>query len=318
MNDYFFTPIGYMKSCYVEKNGTPRQPSISSVSKGSLTIQKSIFNNPDHSIEGLAAFSHVWLLFVFHLNKDKSVKAKVKPPRLNGSKSGVFSTRSPHRPNPIGLTLAKLTKVDKDTLYLTGIDIVDGTPIIDVKPYITIYDQPQFFSVLQSECVDDDICSSVNVEDNNTELSSNYYPNANSDCTSSDAKDMVAESDKVGVDQVASNSSSAADWIQHPPIPSLTVSFTDRALSNLSKFKSSSDLVEKDWVLNHLKPEELQQAITDLLQADPRSSYRRNKCSDRLYYVVLDNVHVTAWFDETTSPHCAEILRVVPKQFINL
>ncbi|XP_068090427.1 tRNA (adenine(37)-N6)-methyltransferase isoform X2 [Hyperolius riggenbachi] len=91
----------------------------------------------------LQFFSHVWILFVFHKNGRLSCKAKVQPPRLNGAKTGVFSTRSPHRPNAIGLTLAKLDKIEGGTLYLSGIDMIQGTPVIDIKPYIAEYDSPQ-------------------------------------------------------------------------------------------------------------------------------------------------------------------------------
>ncbi|XP_048193781.1 tRNA (adenine(37)-N6)-methyltransferase isoform X2 [Perognathus longimembris pacificus] len=136
-------PIGYLESCFSAKNGTPRQPSICSHSRACLRIRKSIFNNPEHSLMGLEQFSHVWILFVFHKNGHLSYKAKVQPPRLNGAKTGVFSTRSPHRPNAIGLTLAKLEKVEGGTIYLSGIDMIDGTPVLDIKPYIADYDSPQ-------------------------------------------------------------------------------------------------------------------------------------------------------------------------------
>ncbi|XP_054979661.1 tRNA (adenine(37)-N6)-methyltransferase isoform X2 [Sorex araneus] len=92
---------------------------------------------------GLEQFSHVWILFVFHKNGHLSCKAKVQPPRLNGAKTGVFSTRSPHRPNAIGLTLARLEKVEDGAVYLSGIDMIHGTPVLDIKPYIADYDSPQ-------------------------------------------------------------------------------------------------------------------------------------------------------------------------------
>ncbi|XP_047381026.1 tRNA (adenine(37)-N6)-methyltransferase isoform X2 [Sciurus carolinensis] len=92
---------------------------------------------------GLEQFSHVWILFVFHKNGHLSCKAKVQPPRLNGAKTGVFSTRSPHRPNAIGLTLAKLESVEGGAVYLSGIDMIHGTPVLDIKPYIADYDSPQ-------------------------------------------------------------------------------------------------------------------------------------------------------------------------------
>uniref|UniRef100_A0AAY4AUG5 TsaA-like domain-containing protein n=1 Tax=Denticeps clupeoides TaxID=299321 RepID=A0AAY4AUG5_9TELE len=104
-------PIGFISSCFAVKNGTPRQPTICSVSRATLQIQQSVFNNPDHSLAGLEHYSHVWIIFVFHKNAHLSYKAKVKPPRLNGLRVGVYSTRSPHRPNALGLTLAKLERV---------------------------------------------------------------------------------------------------------------------------------------------------------------------------------------------------------------
>eukprot|EP00057_Strongylocentrotus_purpuratus_P022748 XP_011677222.1 PREDICTED: nef-associated protein 1 [Strongylocentrotus purpuratus] len=83
-------------------------------------------------------------MFVFHENSQENfTKAKVKPPRLDGKKVGVFASRSPHRPNPIGLTLARLDKVEGDTLYLSGMDMIDGTPVLDVKPYVSDYDIPK-------------------------------------------------------------------------------------------------------------------------------------------------------------------------------
>ncbi|XP_029459624.1 tRNA (adenine(37)-N6)-methyltransferase isoform X2 [Rhinatrema bivittatum] len=136
-------PIGYIDSCFSAKNGTPRQPTVCRMSRARLTINKSVFNNPEHSLIGLEHFSHVWILFVFHKNGHLSCKAKVQPPRLNGAKTGIFSTRSPHRPNAIGLTLAKLEKIEGGTLHLSGIDMIQGTPVLDIKPYISDYDSPQ-------------------------------------------------------------------------------------------------------------------------------------------------------------------------------
>lgn len=143
-----------MESCFSAKNGTPRQPSICSYSRACLRIRKSIFNNPEHSLMGLEQFSHVWILFVFHKNGHLSCKAKVQPPRLNGAKTGVFSTRSPHRPNAIGLTLARLERVEGGTVYLSGIDMIHGTPVLDIKPYIADYDSPQncWTAPLQNLC----------------------------------------------------------------------------------------------------------------------------------------------------------------------
>ncbi|KAM4749743.1 tRNA (adenine(37)-N6)-methyltransferase [Anableps anableps] len=133
-------PIGYISSCFAVKNGTPRQPTICGPSRALLRIQQSVFNNPEHALVGLEQYSHVWIIFLFHKNGHQSYKAKVKPPRLNGQRVGVYSTRSPHRPNSLGLTLAKLDKIQGDTLHLSDIDMIAGTPVLDIKPYIPEYD----------------------------------------------------------------------------------------------------------------------------------------------------------------------------------
>ena len=94
--------IGYLESCFAVKNGTPRQGSICPTSKAKLRILWG--TNARHTLEGLEKFSHVWLIFLFHANDNAAVKAKVRPPQLDGEKLGLFATRTPHRPNPIGLS----------------------------------------------------------------------------------------------------------------------------------------------------------------------------------------------------------------------
>ncbi|KAI1887476.1 hypothetical protein AGOR_G00190710 [Albula goreensis] len=135
-------PIGYISSCFPAKNGTPRQPTVCGQSRATLKIEQAVFNNPQHALIGLDHYSHVWVIFLFHKNGHLSFKAKVKPPRLNGQRVGVYSTRSPHRPNALGLTLARLERIEGDTLHLSGIDMITGTPVLDIKPYIPEYDSP--------------------------------------------------------------------------------------------------------------------------------------------------------------------------------
>ena len=126
--------IGTLRSCFREKFGTPRQPHLAPGAPASLTILPEFF--PAEALIGLEGFSHVWLLSWLHLNTNKSFHAKVHPPRLKGKNIGVFASRSPHRPSPIGLSLVRLVKVEGNTLHLAGVDLIDGTPILDVKPYI--------------------------------------------------------------------------------------------------------------------------------------------------------------------------------------
>ena len=134
-----YRPIGRLASCFVERRGTPRQGLLVPAARARLTLDASVVQ-PAAALEGLDGFSHVWLLFEFHENtnvgKVQQVRAKVHPPGLGGEKIGLFATRTPHRPNPIGLSVAELLAVDGDTLLLGGADLIDGTPILDVKPYL--------------------------------------------------------------------------------------------------------------------------------------------------------------------------------------
>lgn len=135
-----FKPIGFLKSCYPDKFGVPRQPGLVKKAYSELQIRADL--QPEFSLQGLNGYSHVWLQFVFHLNTSARFHAKVHPPRLDGETMGLFATRSPHRPNPIGLSLVELVEIKNDTLIFAGADLVEGTPILDIKPYL-----PQFESV---------------------------------------------------------------------------------------------------------------------------------------------------------------------------
>ena len=92
------------------------------------------------ALDGLEGFTHVWIVFVFHKNKNRRALTKVKPPRLEGRKAGVFATRTPHRPNPIGLSAVRLERIHGNNIYLSGVDFVDGTPVLDLKPYVPFAD----------------------------------------------------------------------------------------------------------------------------------------------------------------------------------
>jgi tRNA-Thr(GGU) m(6)t(6)A37 methyltransferase TsaA len=88
-------------------------------------------------LDGLEDYGYIWLVFIFHIgvNDFNPLKTKIAPPKLGGEKKGVFATRSPHRYNPIGLSLAKLEKIEGRTIYMSGADLIHGTPVIDIKPY---------------------------------------------------------------------------------------------------------------------------------------------------------------------------------------
>ncbi|XP_055624775.1 uncharacterized protein LOC129767675 [Toxorhynchites rutilus septentrionalis] len=141
-NSYImFTPIGVIKTIFLEKRAVPRQASVAPKLMSRIQINPTVFNNPEHSLEGLEKFSHIWIIYHFHRNR-AHLKAKVAPPRLIGERVGVFSTRSPHRPCSIGLSLVQLDRIEDATVYFYGTDMVDGTPVLDIKPYIPQYDVP--------------------------------------------------------------------------------------------------------------------------------------------------------------------------------
>jgi tRNA-Thr(GGU) m(6)t(6)A37 methyltransferase TsaA len=127
-------PIGFIESCFKDKFGTPRQPGLVKSAWAKLKIRADL--QPEEALQGLEGFSHVWLVWVFHQNKVARYHAKVHPPRMGGKSIGLFATRTPHRPNPIGLSLVELIKVEKDGIIVSGADLVDGTPILDIKPYL--------------------------------------------------------------------------------------------------------------------------------------------------------------------------------------
>lgn len=145
---YPLSPIAIIRSCFSTRNGTPRQPLIVPLARARLMFDAT--RVPPASLMGLEEYSHCWIIYVFHLNTDldklwknpfrSKLKAKVRVPRLKGEKMGLFATRSPHRPCPIGLTVAKVELVQESSVLLSGVDLVDGTPVLDVKPYLPYCD----------------------------------------------------------------------------------------------------------------------------------------------------------------------------------
>ena len=140
---YILKPIGIIHSCFKEKFGIPRQSGLVAAAQATLEILPPF--DQDEAFKGLEAFSHVWLIFVFHGIPNGKWQPTVRPPRLGGNRrTGVFATRSGFRPNPIGMSAVGLTKIcrveGKLILYLSGIDLLDQTPVLDIKPYLPYAD----------------------------------------------------------------------------------------------------------------------------------------------------------------------------------
>ena len=137
---YSVSPIGFMRSCFKEKFAIPRQPHLAPAARGVLELVAP-FDQAD-ALDGLEQVSHVWLLFLFHQALEDTPRLKVRPPRLGGNKSlGVFATRATHRPNGIGQSVVKLERFEAGRLWLSGIDLLDGTPVLDIKPYVPYADR---------------------------------------------------------------------------------------------------------------------------------------------------------------------------------
>jgi len=142
-NQITFNFIGQVNSPYKEKFAIPRQPGLVSAAKGSITLIDAA--NNEELVRGLEQFSHLWLLFVFHGTQQQGWKPLVRPPRLGGNKKlGVLATRSTFRPNPIGMSVVKLDNIEQINkqiiIHISGLDLLDKTPIVDIKPYIPYSD----------------------------------------------------------------------------------------------------------------------------------------------------------------------------------
>ena len=138
-------PIGHVRSVFEKRLGTPRQPGIVTAAESTIVLDPSL----SQAVDSLDEFSHLWVMFAFHQNTNiqkrltarkpfDGLKLLVEPPKAEGRKVGVLSCRTPHRPNPIGLSLCRIVKVSPGVIEVAGLDCLDGTPVLDIKPYLPI------------------------------------------------------------------------------------------------------------------------------------------------------------------------------------
>ena len=155
-------PIAYIHTDFSEKFGIPRQSRRVPELLGEIRFTQE-FNNPE-AIRGLEEFSHIWLIFGFSEAEYKEGNMTVRPPRLGGNtRVGVFASRSPYRPNSLGMSCVKIEKIEQGKIIVSGVDILDGTPIYDIKPYIPY-----------SDCIEDAVGSFA--EENKNHLLEVVFP----------------------------------------------------------------------------------------------------------------------------------------------
>lgn len=141
MQDHYqLSPIGHVRSCFAEKFAIPRQPALAPAAQGRIILHPPY--NQAQALAGLEKVSHIWVIFVFHQALNQQHRLQVRPPRLGGNQRiGVFASRASHRPNSIGQSVVRLDAITTDgQLLISGLDLLDGTPVLDIKPYIPFVD----------------------------------------------------------------------------------------------------------------------------------------------------------------------------------
>jgi tRNA-Thr(GGU) m(6)t(6)A37 methyltransferase TsaA len=130
-----YRPIGIIHSPFTEPEGVPIQPRFGRGIEGSVEV----FPEYEEGLADLVGFSHITLLYHFHRSTEYSLLVR---PFLEEEKRGVFATRAPRRPNPIGLSTVRLVKIEGRMLYISDLDVIDGTPLLDIKPYVPLFENP--------------------------------------------------------------------------------------------------------------------------------------------------------------------------------
>lgn len=227
-------PIGIIRSVFREKRAVPRQAAVGSQLLGCIELSPNVFTNPEHALEGLDEFSHIWIIYHFHKN-EACTKSKVAPPRLNGQRVGVFSTRSPHRPCPIGISLVELQKIEGSSVYFLGTDMVDGTPVLDIKPYIPSYDSPMVnLSVVENPLESTAENGTLPTTSTPTFFSSREEPDGEESVN--DTPPVAGSSHTISVARPVGTAAAVVrvpDWIMSAP--TLRVLFNERATAEIQE-----------------------------------------------------------------------------------
>ena len=130
-------PIGVVRTAHAERAEAPRQPAAAAGSAGTIELRPG--RHFEDALADLAGFDRIWVIFWF--DRNPGWRPKVLPPRSTTGRKGVFATRSPHRPNPLGLSVLRLERIEGLTLHVRDLDLLDGTPVLDIKPYIPAFER---------------------------------------------------------------------------------------------------------------------------------------------------------------------------------
>ena len=133
MNKIKYKPIGIIHTPFKQPEGTPIQPTASKNISGTIEL----FSEYIDGLKDLEDFSHIILIYHFHLSKVASLEVK---PYMDNKVHGIFAVRAPSRPNPIGISIVHLRRIEENILHIQDVDIVDGTPLLDIKPYVPEFD----------------------------------------------------------------------------------------------------------------------------------------------------------------------------------
>lgn len=253
-----FKPIGIVRTIFVEKKAVPRQASVAGTILSRVELCKDLYTNPEQSLETLNEFSHFWILYHFHKNVSH-YKPKISPPRLDGKKVGVLATRSPHRPNPIGMSLVKLDRIEGSVIFFYGSDMVDETPVLDIKPYIPSYDSPH-------RPLEANIGSPTNTSRSRGE------PEGEEDEIEAGGA-CVVHPKLLSEDDVK-----VPNWVSNKKL--LKVIFSENALQQIRELGVN------------------QTSIQEILENDPRSVYVREKYLSQIYNFQVSGNNVICKFDD--------------------
>ncbi|XP_045518971.1 tRNA (adenine(37)-N6)-methyltransferase-like isoform X1 [Pieris brassicae] len=303
--DISYSPIGYIETTFGNKQAVPRQPSVLSYAKGVVVINTDTFNNNEMS--GLEKFTYMWIIFHSHSTAGTSLSPKISPLGLGGEKKGVFSTRSLHRPCPIGLSLVKIHSIEGNKIIFHGVDMINGTPVLDIKPFVPHYDYPihsvsyisigrrttPFNSARRKPSVTNPVGVGTNslnslthgISTAGSPLSPNQIDQSPVHRGNPDGQECLFPPQRI---KHPGDGIRVPNWIINTPSQTYNVRFTDEALLSLN-------------TLTGYRAVSFKTTIEMLLSDDPRSLNVKTKYPDHEYSCVLEDLSISCVFDSNTS-----------------